>query len=186
MKRTTTNSLIQGSVSLAMLVNQVPVVWAQQGVNVINTNPNGATTSAQSAPVALPTDQSTRVQQGNTATTIANMHVCGNYTSLSMSVATTLQVIAAASGKTIYICDYEVYNGVTSTTTLTWQIGTGTNCASGLTQLGAAMYPGTNWGKIAANPFYRGLNTGAVGSAALCVKSTVTTTFDVGVYYDQY
>lgn len=153
------------------------------GSNVIG----GVNLAGGTASIALTGGTATvQVQQGNSSTTVSNLHVCGNYTSLSMTVATTLQVVAAVSGKTIYICDFDISNGVTSTTTITWQIGTGTNCANAAAQLGAAWYAGTNWGKIAANPYYRGLNTGAVGSSALCVKSTVTTTFDVGVYYDQY
>jgi len=170
----TTNPCTQNQLERALMsAIQSPI---PAGSNVIGgVNLAGGTTTVQN-----------QLLQGNDSTTFVSARICGNYTSLSMTVATTLQIIAASSGKTIYICDFDISNGVISTSTITMQIGTGTNCANAAAQLGGAWYAGTNWGKIAANPYYRGLNTGAVGSSALCVKSTVTTTFDFGVYYDQF
>lgn len=120
----------------------------------------------------------------NTNNASAVMRVCGTYTTLSMSVATTLQIVAASTGKTIFICDFDISNNAT-TTNISFQIGTGTNCTSGLTQLGQTWYANANWARGASNAIYRGMNSGAIASSALCVKSTVTATFDVGVYYDQ-
>ncbi len=48
------------AVSAVSLMNALGVdtpAHAQQGVNVLNTNPNGSTTMASSSPVTLPTDQ---------------------------------------------------------------------------------------------------------------------------------
>lgn len=121
----------------------------------------------------------------NTNNASSIMHICGTYTTLTMAVATTLQMVAASAGKTIYVCDFDISNNAT-TTNISFQIGTGTNCASGITQLGQTWYANANWGKAAGNAIYRGMNSGAIGSSALCVKSTITATLDVGVYYDQY
>jgi hypothetical protein len=103
-----------------------------------------------------------------------------------MSIQTALQIVAASAGKTIYICDYDITPNNASATNISFQIGTGTNCANGNATLGAIWYMAANEGKIAANPFYRGLNSGAVGSSALCVNSSATSTFGVNLYYDQY
>lgn len=123
--------------------------------------------------------------QGNNSTSVVQLRVCGNYTTLSLAVATTLQIVAAASGKTIYVCDFDISNSAT-TTNVSFQIGTGTNCATGSTQLGQTWYANANWGKAAMNSVYRGMNSGAVASSALCVKITTASNVDVGVYYDQF
>ena len=122
----------------------------------------------------------------NTNNASAVLHVCGTYTTISMAIASTLQLVAGAAGSTIYVCDFDIsVNGV-STTNISMQIGTGTQCGSNTHQLGQSWYAGLNWAKIAANPYYRGLSSNAVASASLCVKSTVTSTIDFGLYYDQY
>lgn len=120
----------------------------------------------------------------NTNNASAVIRICGTYTTLSMSNATTLQIVGASTGKTIFICDYDISNGSTATN-FSFQIGTGTNCGNGVAQLGQTWYMSGNWGKAGGNAIYRGMNSGAIGSAALCAKSTITATFDVGVYYDQ-
>lgn len=123
----------------------------------------------------------------NTGNASAVLHVCGNYAQLSTTNnATTLQIIAGASGKTIYICDFDISVSGTATN-INFTIGTGTNCASGSSTLGQTWYAtGTGWAKAATNPYYRGLSSAAVGSAALCETSSATATFGVGIYYDQY
>ena len=153
-------SIVHGGMCAVMLANNaVTNAQAQQGVNVI-------------------------VNQGNVG---AFLHVCGSYTSLSMSTQTSLQMISGVNAKVIYVCDFEISNSSGTASAITLNIGTGTNCATNSSVLGGTWYAGSlNWGKIAANPYYRGLNSAAVGSSELCVNSTVTTTFSIGVYYDQY
>lgn len=123
------------------------------------------------------------IKQNNVVTT--QLMVCGNYTTLSIATATTLQIVAASAGKTIYVCDFDISNGGT-TTNVSFMIGTGTNCATGSTALGQIWYANANWGRAAMNAIYRGMNSGAVASAALCVKISTASLTDVGVYYDQF
>lgn len=199
----------QASMCVVMLGNQA---YAQQAVRIPDGNdltqgakadgicpsPSNATCSVISldraifsaALAPIPAQSFTASIGGSGALVNTNnassiMHICGTYTTLSLAVATTLQIVAASSGKTIYVCDFDISNNAT-TTNISFQIGTGTNCASGITQLGQTWYANANWGKGAANAIYRGMNSGAIASSALCVKSTITATLDVGVYYDQY
>ena len=154
----------------------------QGGLAVSSTNP----VFVQSASQTYTTSIGAAGQLVNTNNASALVHICGNYTTLSMTIASTLVLVQGAAGSTIYVCDYDIsVNGV-STTNISMQIGTGTQCGSNTHQLGQSWYAGLNWAKIAANPYYRGLSSNAVASASLCIKSTVTSTLDFGLYYDQY
>lgn len=123
------------------------------------------------------------VQQGAGS---AILEVCGTYTTLSINAgATSMQIIGTASGN-IRICDFDISNNSTAgTAIMNFVIGTGANCATNSSQLGQAWYMAAAWAKAAMNPYYRGLNSSAVGSSALCVKTSATTQVDVGVYYDR-
>jgi hypothetical protein len=211
MKRTA-NSIIQGAAAFSMLLGQQNIAFAQVGVAIQDGNAvtlgNSTVTTVCATPTTNPctNNQLERaimsavqapipaqnftvsvggmgmlVEGANNASAV--MHVCSTFTSLTFSVATTLQIIGASSGKAIYICDYDLTNG--TATVLQFQIGTGTNCASANATLGMPWQLGANSGVKGSNNVYRGMNSGAVGSAALCLNSTVTSVVGVQVYYDQ-
>lgn len=204
---------VHGTLMTVMVVNSFPA-FAQQSVRVPNGNDvvegtvsdnacatAGAATctinalqraifSAVTGPVPAQTYTTSIGGAGmlvNTGNASAILHVCGNYAQLSTTNnATTLQIIPGASGKTIYICDFD-FSVAGTATNINFTIGTGTNCASGAVTLGQTWYAtGTGWAKAATNPYYRGLSSAAVSSASLCVTSSATATFGTGVYYDQY
>ncbi len=108
-------------------------------------------------------------------------HVCGSHVFKHITTATDTQIVAASGSTTIYICDYSFsFNG---TGNAYLEKATSGTCAT-LTQIDQTWYGAANVGKIAANPYYQGLNTGA--SAQLCVNTSQAISFDISVNYDQY
>ena len=204
---------VHGTLMVVMAVNSLPA-YAQQGVAIGNGNdvvegtlsdtacasPSTATCSiaallrmnGSAIQGPIPSQNYVTPIGGagmlvNTGNASAILHVCGSYAQLSTTNnGTTLQIIPGASGKTIYICDFDMSVSGTATN-INFTIGTGTNCASGSATLGQTWYAtGTGWAKAATNPYYRGLSSAAVSSASLCETSSATATFGIGVYYDQY
>ena len=210
----TLKKLIHGGMTVVMFTNTVQSVLAQQGVTIGNggdvvegvlSDPACLTPSASTCTIIsidkgmlsgilapVPPQSSTvsiggagvLVNTGNVGT--SQLHVCGTFTSLGMSLNTTIQIVASGASKTIYICDFDITPNNGSATNINFVIGTGTNCASGSASLGPTWYMAANQGKISANAIYRGFNSAAVGSAALCVQSSATSVFGVALYYDQY
>lgn len=108
-------------------------------------------------------------------------HVCGSHIYKHITTATDTQIVAASGSTTIYICDYSFsFNG---TGNAFLEKATSGTCAT-LTQIDQTWYGAANLGKLAANPYYQGLNTGA--SAQLCVNTSAGVSFDIAVNYDQY
>jgi hypothetical protein len=181
---TPTKKLIHGGMTVVMFCNQLPAM-AQQAVSVVNA-PHVAVDSAVGVAIATSfTGLTGSLILVNTNNLAQLPHLCGNYTTVALTTNTTAQMVAGVNGQTIYVCDYDIMVGTTASN-INFVIGTGTNCASGAVQLGMVWPFGINSGKIAANPYYRGMNSSAVGSAALCAQSSATSNVYVGVYYDQY
>ena len=123
----------------------------------------------------------------NTVTTnnsATQPHVCGSHIFKHITSGTDTQVLAASGSTTIYVCDYDISFG--GAQTLFLEKSTSGTCASP-TQIAQAWYGIANAGKIAANAYYRGLNTGA--SAQLCANTSGVFSgsgADLTVYFDQY
>jgi hypothetical protein len=119
-----------------------------------------------------------QVSTNNTATT---PHICGSHVFKHITTATDTQIVAASGSENIYICDYSLsFNG---TGNFYLEKATSGTCAT-LTQIDQDWYGVANGGKIAANPYYQGLNTGS--SAQLCANTSAAIAVDVAVNYDQY
>jgi hypothetical protein len=147
----------------------VTTTGSSQTVSII------ATASVSQCPVVgVPTQFLTN----NTPTT---PHLCGSRAFVHTTSATDTQILAASGSTNIYVCDWSVSTSAADNVYLE-KSSTGT-CASP-TQISQAWYGGAQGGKIAANSFYRGENTGA--SQQLCVNTSTSGPADITVYYDQY
>lgn len=119
-----------------------------------------------------------QVSTGNAATT---PHICGSHVFKHITTATDTQIVAQSGTTTIYVCDYSIsFNG---TGNIYLEKATSGTCGT-LTQIDQAWFGVANAGKISANPYYSGLNTGA--SAQLCANTSAGVTIDIAVNYDQY
>lgn len=108
-------------------------------------------------------------------------HICGSHVFRHITTISDTQLVAASGSANIYVCDYALsFNG---TTNVFLEKATSGTCAT-TTQIDNAWFGVINSGKIAANPYYQGLNTGA--SAQLCINNSAAATVDVSLNYDQY
>jgi hypothetical protein len=113
---------------------------------------------------------------------LAGIVACDSSASLTMTTATTTQLVALQSGKSVYICGF-VINGGGSTTTRLVQ-GTGTNCGTGTTNItpafnltsGTAIAHGGGLGYLAKN---------AAGSA-VCATNSAAATSNIFLTYTQF
>jgi hypothetical protein len=150
----------------------------------------GSTTTASGNGTSGAGNQRVNIASDNTAFSVntvstnnaaAQPHICGSHVFKHITTATDTQVVAASGSTTIYVCDYSIsFNG---TGNVYLEKATSGTCAT-LTQIDQAWYGVANSGKIAANPYYQGLNTGA--SAQLCANTSQAVTIDIAVNYDQY
>ena len=107
---------------------------------------------------------------------------CDSSAQLTMSTATTTQMVALASGKAIYICGFAINGGGTTTTKLV--AGTGTNCATGTVMLTPAFSLGT--ATTVAMGGGLGYLTKAAAGNALCATNSAAVTANVFVAYTQF
>ena len=106
--------------------------------------------------------------------------ICGSHAYAHITTATDTQLVKGVAKQTIYVCDYAIsFNG---TGNIYLEKATSGTCAT-LTQLDQTWYGVANAGKIAANPYYVGVNTGE--GAQLCVNTSAAVTIDISVNYDQ-
>jgi len=118
------------------------------------------------------------VASGNLAGIVA----CDGSALLTVSTATTSQIVALSGTKSIYICSL-VINGA-GTTTGKLVGGTGTNCATGQVSLtppfsliaGSAVSMGAGLGYVVK----------AVSGAAVCVTNSAAVSVNVMVSYTQF
>jgi len=136
--------------------------------------------SAPGTGAATPT--SANLTGVNSSGTLTGLVACDNSALLSTAAATTTQAIALQAGKSIYVCGYVVNAGGTNTVRIVQ--GTGTNCATGLTNMtpafnlinGGLMTFGGGLGHL--------LRTNA--GRALCITSTAAAALNILVIYTQF
>jgi hypothetical protein len=104
---------------------------------------------------------------------------CNAAAQYSSSVAGTTQIVAAVTGRAIYLCGWDVSAAAGSTLQIAY--GTGTNCGTGTTNITPAFAP-TNTND--SSPFFRGLQ--APLSQALCIVQTGAVAVQALVFYGQY
>ena len=105
-----------------------------------------------------------------------------NSVAISVAAATTTQLVALSTGKSIFVTSFDVIaNG---TLNVTFVYGTGTNCGSGTTSLTGA-YP-----LIAQAGIAKGNGTGAIlfvpAGRALCVTTSGASQTSGSVSYVQF
>ncbi len=159
-----------------------PINLNAVGGTAADTNTGNA--SAGTLRVVLATNQPnfTTALNANVATNssgLGSIVVCDNSQFLNMSTATTTEIVALSSGKSIYVCSWAVMSNGTSNVKLVR--GTGTNCGTGTTDV-SANYPLTAQTGVA-----RGSGIGMLhkvtASNALCVTSSAAVTVAVDVTY---
>lgn len=119
---------------------------------------------------------------------------CTSSVSVSITSATTTQLVALSSGKNVYICQVVLYDSSpTVADTIAFEYGTGTNCGTGTTALTGAMSLGFTTATAPVNFIigspYGGpaLSTYNTTGQALCVVTTGTTVGLAGwVLYAQF
>jgi hypothetical protein len=119
---------------------------------------------------------------GNSSGNLAGIVACDSSALSTISTATTTQIVALVSGKSIYICGLVMNGGGTTTAKLVY--GTGTNCATGLTSLTPAftLASGTNLAVGGGLGYVAKTITGN----ALCVTNSAAATANVFVAYTQF
>ena len=178
-------------------------VWgtAPTGLNVLGVNanvlssalPTGAATAAnQEVTVAGASATSAQAVQGvtggvpmptnaaNTGGSLTSIVQAGASVAINISTATTTQLVAAASGKGIYVTAWDVIAAGTGNITL--EYGTGANCGAGTTALTGAysltaqfgIAKGNGLGPVLVVPSGNGLC--AVTSAAVQMSGSVSFT----------
>jgi hypothetical protein len=88
---------------------------------------------------------------------------------VSISTATTTQLVALSAGKKVYVCGFTASFG--ATTTLGFEYGTGSTCGTGTTALTGVFVPAT--GAVLALTA-DGTDFATIASNALCGVSTGT------------
>lgn len=97
---------------------------------------------------------------------------------VNQTSATTTELVALTAGQSVYICGFIISNTGVATTPATFKLvyGTGTNCATGTTDLTGVFTGSTTAGDIAT--FAYGGGAGFIVKApagnAVCITSTTT------------
>jgi hypothetical protein len=176
---------------------------APTGLNVFGANvdvlssalPTGAATAANQEVTAAGTSAtSAQGVQGvtggvpmptigaNTGGNLTSIIQAGASVPINISSATTTQLVAAASGKTIYVTAWDVI--AAGSGSLTLEYGTGSNCGAGTTALTGAYNLTAQFGIAKGN----GLGPVLVVPAgnALCVLTSATAQMSGSLSYTQF
>src|SRR5215469_9464821 len=103
---------------------------------------------------------------------------CNAAAQYSSTVAGTTQLVAAATGKAVYICGWDMNAAAGATVQL--EYSTGASCGTGTTPITPAFAAGTN----DSSPFFRGALMPL--SNALCLVQTGAFAVQALVFYGQY
>jgi hypothetical protein len=152
-------------------------VTVQPG-NTANTTPWLTTDSATSATGSAVPSKAAYIG-GNSSGNLTGIIACDSSVFLDMATATTTQLVALSSGKSIYICSYDIQSNGTASVKLVY--GTGSNCGTGTTQLTS------NLDLTAQTGLSRGSGLGMLAktaaSNALCATSSAAVNVHIDVTY---
>jgi hypothetical protein len=119
---------------------------------------------------------------GNSSGNLAGIVACDSSALIVVSTATTSQIVALVSGKSIYVCALAINGGGATTAKLVY--GTGTNCGTGQTNLTPA------FSLALATTVSLGGGVGYVTKTpsgnALCVTNSAAVAANVFVAYTQF
>lgn len=107
---------------------------------------------------------------------------CTNKAIYAASSSGSTEMVAAVTGRTIYVCGYTVFSGGTSN--VKFVSGTATNCASTAADMTPAYAFIAQTGIVDGSSFNRGLI--APVSNALCINSSAAVAVSAIVYYSQF
>ena len=107
---------------------------------------------------------------------------CDSSAMITVSTATTTQVVALTSGKSVYVCGFAINGGGATTAKLVY--GTGTSCGTGTTSLTPAFTLAS--GTMLSLGGGLGYVTKAPSGNALCVTNSAAATANVFVTYTQF
>lgn len=120
---------------------------------------------------------------GNSSGTLGAFPNCDNQAFLNMSTATTTELIASQSSKTIRICHIRAEAG--GTTTMTFKRGTGTNCGTGTNTISEDQELTAQSGYAVGNGAGAVLFGGATTNA-LCVTNSQAVNLHIFVTWTAY
>ena len=154
------------------------VALAQAAAQVYTSSPapvKGQSSATTGAAVPTTADLTGVVSSGN----LTGLVACDSSALLSMTTATTTQIVALQAGKSIYICGFVV--NAAGTTTARLVQGTGTNCATGLANITPA-FSLTSGGNVTfGNSVGQLLKSNSGG--ALCITNSAAIALNVLVTY---
>lgn len=107
---------------------------------------------------------------------------CDSTAIYDASTTGSTELVALASGKSIYVCGYSIIAGGTVNVKLI--TGTGTACATGSSNKTPAFQLTAQAGIADGAPFFRGLKTASGG--ALCINASGAVAAQAIVYYAQF
>jgi hypothetical protein len=176
---------------------------APTGLNVLGVNANvlssalpaGAATAANQEVTAAGTSATSAqavqgvtggvpmpINSANTGGSLTSIIQAGASLPINLSTATTAQLVAAVSGKAIYVTSWDVIAG--GTTNFTFEYGTGTNCTAGTTALTGP------YGLVAQFGAAKGSGLGPVlvvpAGNALCAVNSATVQVSGSLAYTQF
>ena len=119
---------------------------------------------------------------GNSAGNLTGIVACDSSAQITVSTATTTQIVALVSGKALYVCALVLNGGGATTAKLVY--GTSTNCATGQTALtpaftlatASALSVGAGLGYVLKTP----------AGNALCLTNSAAVAANVLVTYTQF
>jgi hypothetical protein len=152
-------------------VSFIAVALVAQGQVYVSAPATGATAPTTAGLTGV-------VTSGN----LSGLVACDSSALLSVTTATTTQAIALQAGKSIYVCGFVVNAGGTTTARIVQ--GTGTNCATGLTNLTPAFNLTSGGNVTFGNSVGQLLKTNT--GSALCITSTAAIALNILVIYTQF
>lgn len=149
---------------------------------VAGTAPATAGIAATGAAPPAGSVQVAAVASGATGGLMAGLKTCDLHAKYDASDNGSIEMVAAVSGRTIYVCGFILATGGTATN-LKLVDGTGTNCATGTPVDLTPAYQLTANDKIGANSaFWNGLKTTGT-NRALCVNASAGNAHQAEVWY---
>ncbi len=166
-------------------------------------NSNGSTTSANSSPVVIASDQSAVAvtigaagttgaapparavylganSSGTTGGLLAGLIACNSHTYVHVTTATSTLLVQGVAGQAVYVCGMLANGQGAATVALEGTATTSLNCLAATTQLGGLMTMASGAAAGFYNPIWGGMKTGI--ASGLCAVSTNTGGFDLEVW----
>lgn len=113
---------------------------------------------------------------------LTGLITCNSSVKIDTASSGNVELVAATSGETVYVCGYELIAG--GTVSVQWITGTGTACATNEFDESGAMPLVANSGLVSRSPFWTGLSGGA--SDAFCIELSAAVQVSGILYYTKF